>query len=57
MTTLTHQLLGFWRELVKTLKLIARNKMGFLGFILLLALILMSYVGPLVVPPDRLPPG
>ncbi len=52
MTTLTHQLLGFWRELVKTLKLIARNKMGFLGFILLLALILMSYVGPLVVPPE-----
>jgi peptide/nickel transport system permease protein len=51
--TTTNRLAGFWRELVKTLKLIARNKMGFLGFILLLSLILMSFVGPLVVPSEK----
>lgn len=52
MTTLTHSLAGFWRETVKTLKLIARNKIGFLGFLLLVSLVLMSYVGPLIVPPE-----
>lgn len=53
MTTLTHSLSDFWRETVKTLKLIARNKIGFLGFLLLVSLVLMSYVGPLVVPPEE----
>ncbi len=52
MTILTHSLAGFWRETVKTLKLIARNKIGFLGFLLLVSLVLMSYVGPLIVPPE-----
>lgn len=52
MATVTNRMAGFWRELVKTLKLIARNKMGFLGFVILVSLILMSYVGPLVVPPE-----
>lgn len=41
---------SFWRETIKSLKLIARNKVGFLGFLLLLALIVMSFIGPLVVP-------
>ncbi len=33
-----------------TLKLLARNKAGFLGFVMFLSLTLMSFVGPLVVP-------
>lgn len=45
-----HKLAGFGTELFKTLKLITRNKIGFLGFILLLSLVLMSYVGPFVIP-------
>lgn len=53
MTTFTYKLAGFGAEFLKTLKLISRNKMGFLGFLVLLALILMSYVGPLVVPPEE----
>jgi len=53
MTTFTYKLAGFGTEFLKTLKLISRNKMGFLGFLVLLALILMSYVGPLVVPPEE----
>jgi peptide/nickel transport system permease protein len=53
MTTLTYKLVGFGTEFLKTLVLISRNKMGFLGFLVLLALILMSYVGPLVVPPEE----
>ncbi len=50
MATLTGKLSGFGLEIWKTLRLIARNKIGFLGFMLLLALIGMSYLGPLVVP-------
>ncbi|MCG2786146.1 MAG: ABC transporter permease [Anaerolineae bacterium] len=53
MMTFTYKLAGFGTEFLKTLKLISRNKMGFLGFLVLLALILMSYVGPLVVPPEE----
>jgi peptide/nickel transport system permease protein len=52
MTTFIHKPVGFWREVVKTLILITRNKIGFLGFVLLIALVLMSYVGPLVVEPE-----
>ncbi|MDX9991599.1 MAG: ABC transporter permease [Anaerolineales bacterium] len=52
MIPLVHKLADFWRETIKTLKLIARNKMGFVGFILLLLLILMSFVGPLIVQPE-----
>ena len=46
------KLRSVWDELVKSLKLISKNKIGFLGFIILIALILMGYVGPLVVPPE-----
>jgi peptide/nickel transport system permease protein len=52
MVVIFHKLDAFWRETFKTLKLIARNKIGLLGFVLLLALVLMSYVGPYVVPPE-----
>jgi peptide/nickel transport system permease protein len=52
MATILHALSDFGTELLKTLRLIARNKMGFLGFIMLVALILMSYVGPYVISPE-----
>jgi len=42
----------FFAEFTKTLKLISLNKIGLLGFLLLLGLVLMSYLGPLVVPPE-----
>lgn len=50
MAVYTHKLANFGTELLKTFKLIARNKIGFLGFIMLLALVFMSYVGPFIVP-------
>ncbi len=50
MTTFTQKLASSNAELFRTLKLIARNKVGFLGFIVLVALILISYIGPLFVP-------
>jgi len=43
---------NFLRETLKTLKLITYNKVGFLGFLILLALIVISYLGPSVVPPE-----
>ncbi len=52
MKNLMHKLTAFGAEILKTLKLIARNKMGFVGFLALLLLIFMSYVGPLIVEPE-----
>jgi len=43
---------SLWIETVKTFKLIARNKVGLLGLILVIALILLSFVGPLLVPQE-----
>lgn len=40
-------------ETVRTLKLLARNRVGFLGFLGLVFFILFSFVGPLFVPLDR----
>lgn len=50
MLTITQKLASTNAELFRTLKLIAHNKVGLFGFILLLSLILLSYGGPLVVP-------
>ncbi|RPI23484.1 MAG: ABC transporter permease [Chloroflexota bacterium] len=44
-----HSLTG---SLWKTFKLLARNKAGLIGFILLVTIFLISFVGPLVVPPE-----
>jgi peptide/nickel transport system permease protein len=52
METISHKLGAIWRETLKTLKLIARNKIGLLGFVMLIGLILMSYLGPLVIAPE-----
>lgn len=38
---------GFWQEVVKTLKILSRNTMGLFGFIMTILIILMSLVGPL----------
>lgn len=43
---------NFWIETVKTFKLIARNKVGLLGLMMLTTILLLSFVGPLVVPPE-----
>ena len=41
-----------WRETVKTWKLLSRNKMGLFGFCVVLLVVLASFVGPLVWPPE-----
>lgn len=43
---------GFWPEVVKTLKILSRNTMGLFGFIMTILIILMSLVGPLIWPPE-----
>lgn len=45
-------LTGFWNETLKTLKILSRNKMGLFGFILTLTIILISFIGPLIWPPE-----
>jgi len=40
------------RETWKTFKLLSRNKMGLFGFILVVVIVLLSFVGPLVWPPE-----
>jgi len=43
---------SFWRESVKTLKILSRNKMGLFGFLMMILIILLSFVGPLIWPPE-----
>ena len=43
---------GLWRESVKTFKILSRNKMGLFGFIMVILIILISFVGPLLWPPE-----
>ena len=43
---------GFWQEIVKTFRILSRNKMGLFGFIMTILIILMSFVGPLIWPPE-----
>jgi peptide/nickel transport system permease protein len=45
--------MNLWRETLKTLKLLSRNRMGFLGFILLLVIVMLSFFGPFVWPPEE----
>lgn len=45
--------MNFWRETLKTLKLLSRNRMGFLGFILLIVIVSLSFFGPLIWPPEE----
>ena len=43
---------SFWRESVKTFKILSRNKMGLFGFIMVVLIILVSFAGPLLWPPE-----
>ncbi len=43
---------SFWQESVKTFKILSRNKMGLFGFTMTILIILMSFGGPLIWPPD-----
>lgn len=42
-----------WDWLATTLRLLARNRVGFAGFLLVVAILLMAFVGPLFVPLDE----
>ena len=52
MHTFYEFLAGIWQEGVKTFKILSRNKMGLFGFIMTILIILMSFVGPLIWPPE-----
>jgi peptide/nickel transport system permease protein len=41
-----------WDWLVTTMKLLARNRVGFAGFLIVVAILLMSFIGPLFVSAD-----
>ncbi|HSJ86239.1 MAG TPA: hypothetical protein VK909_03445, partial [Anaerolineales bacterium] len=43
---------GVWQESIKTFKILSRNKMGLFGFIMTILIILISFVGPLIWPPE-----
>ena len=46
-------LAGLLQESVKTFKILSRNKMGLFGFIMTILIILMSFLGPLIWPPEK----
>src|SRR5215212_4120316 len=43
---------SFWRESIKTFKILSQNKMGLFGFFMVLLIILLSFFGPLLWPPE-----
>ncbi|RME54589.1 MAG: ABC transporter permease, partial [Caldilineae bacterium] len=45
-------LANIWRPIGVSLRLLTYNKVGFVGFLAVVAIILISYAGPLVVPLD-----
>jgi len=45
-------LTSFWQEGVKTLKILSRNKMGLFGLLMTTLIIFVSFVGPLIWPPE-----
>ena len=52
MHTISDFVTSFWQEMLKTLRNLSRNKMGLFGFIMTLFIILMSFIGPLIWPPE-----
>lgn len=52
MQALSDFISSFWRESLKTLRILSRNKMGLFGFIMVLLIILLSFFGPLIWPPE-----
>jgi peptide/nickel transport system permease protein len=53
MTTLTDTLTFLSRELVKSFKILSRNTMGLVGFIIVVSIVLLSFVGPLIWPAEQ----
>ena len=53
MSALTAMPAATLTETVKTLKLLSRNKIGFAGFLLSLFIVVISFVGPLIWPPEQ----
>lgn len=53
MNAISETLSGFFRETGKTLKILARNKMGLFGFIMTVLIVLLSFFGPLIWPAER----
>ncbi len=43
---------SLWRESVKTFKILSRNGMGLFGFFMVILIILLSFMGPLIWPPE-----
>jgi len=52
MDSFQEMLVAWWRETVKTWKLLSRNKMGLFGFFVVILVVLMSFVGPLIWPAE-----
>ena len=52
MDSFQETLAAWWRETVKTWKLLSRNKMGLFGFFVVILVVLMSFVGPLIWPAE-----
>lgn len=52
MNGLTASLRRSWIEFQKTFKILRRNTTGFIGLLLLIFLVVMSFFGPLVFPPE-----
>jgi len=52
MNTLREILVGTLRETWKTFKLLSRNKMGLFGFVMTLIIVLLSFFGPMIWPPE-----
>jgi peptide/nickel transport system permease protein len=53
MQNLVDTLARTWRETIKTFKLLSRNKMGLFGFLMTLTIVFLSFVGPLIWPPEQ----
>ena len=52
MNLLFASLTGTWRETIKTLKILARNKIGMFGFVTALMIVFLAFVGPFIWPPE-----
>lgn len=52
MNALEEILVSTARELWKSLKLLSRSKMGLIGLVGIIAFVLMSFIGPMLLPPE-----
>jgi peptide/nickel transport system permease protein len=53
MNRLRESLAGLWGEIVKTFKILGRNKMGLFGFIMTLLIVFLSVAGPFIWPAEK----